>query len=267
MRWQRWRVQSCRLLCLLLCLLLASSCAAKPNAELYGAVASAYEASAWQDRAAIGFMMEASFRDPEDGQTGVLYYIKGDAKYDRVESLAWQSYTVTRLAKTETAVEWYRDGAWWNAGTDDEATHLRSASAAEVFQAFPYGRLPLPELSQVKELRAESNATGMLYTLVTAEGQKDLLDRWQLDLYALAGITVPDREKERCGDVTYTLSVSDGQLRSVMIRMEISLFASQGYTPGYTPGDRENRLDLTLVSQITFQQAGDAVEIPEASVS
>lgn len=249
----------------ILCLMLAagvllSACAAKPDEGVYGELSAVHAAFAETDRAQLGFMLEATFRDEDNGKTSTLYYMQGDAKFDSKNDLAWQKFTATLLASTYNAEEYYQNG---------KKIHLENGETFELeaphdtfFGAFPYCKVTLPAFSDVGTLTAEANGDAMLYTLTSAVGQKALLELWQLDLYALAGVVVPNREKEMFGDVTYLFSVKDGRLSSVTVKLTASIYETPAYTPGYTPDDENYRLDLNITAQISVKALGETVEIP-----
>lgn len=246
---------------LLTLLLLLAACGEKPNAEAYERVAGLYAAAEARTRGELGFWMEASFRDPETGESGVLYALDGETRYDTASQIAWQRFTATRLGATVTGEDYYENGV---------KTHIESGQATllstepeVLFGAFPYRMPALPAISELKEAKAEESSDGTLYTLVTATGQKQLLEEiWGLDLYALAGIASPDRGREAYGDVTYTWSAANGDIRTLYVQLTVSLFEKAGYTPGYTGGSDDGRLDLTIQTRITFRGAGESVEIP-----
>lgn len=244
----------------LLLLLPLASCGKKPDAGAYETVSGLYTELESRTRGESGFWMEASFRDPETGESGVLYALDGETRYDTVSQIAWQRFTATRLGATATGEEYYENGV---------KMHLEGGKVIPLptepevlFGAFPYRMPALPAFSELKETKTEENSGGTLYTLVTAAGQKQLLEEiWGLDLYALAGIVSPDRERESYGDVTYTWSVADGTVRTLYVQLTVSLFEKSGYTPGYE-GKDDDQLDLTIRTRVTFRDAGDTVEIP-----
>lgn len=241
--------------------LLFVACAEKPDAGVYETLSDLQAELESRTRAELGFWMEASFRDPETGESGVLYALDGETRYDTASRIAWQRFTATRLGATATGEEYYENGV---------KTHVESGKviplpteAEAMFGAFPYRMAPLPALSELKSTKTEENGSGTLYTLVTAAGQKQLIEEiWGLDLYALAGISVPDREREAYGDVTYTWSVKGGNVNTLYVQLTVSLFEKTGYTPGYTAQGDDGRLDLTIRTRITFREAGESVAIP-----
>lgn len=246
---------------LLASLLMLCACAEKPDAETYGTLSRLHAEVAAQTRAALGFRMEASFRDPDTGASGVLYYLDGETRYDTAAAVAWQRFTVTRLGATVNAEEFYENGVRTHIENGQE-TLLQTGPDA-LFGAFPYRPVTIPALAELKDLKTEENGSGLLYTMVSPAGQRQLIEEiWGLDLYALAEITVPDREKESYGDVTYTWAVTDGQVRTLFVQLTVSLFEQSGYTPGYTANDDESRLDLTIQARLSFLAEGEAVEIP-----
>lgn len=245
---------------LILALLLAS-CGKKPDAAAYELLSGLQAELEARTRAELGFWMEASFRDPETGKGGVLYVLDGETRYDTVAQIAWQRFTATRLGATAAGEEYYRDGT--KTHVEGGQVTLLPTGPEAMFGAFPYRLAPLPALSELKSLQKEENGSGTLYTLVSETGQEQLLGEiWGLDLYALAGISTPDREKEAYGDVIYTWSVTDGTVNTLYVELTVSLFEKAGYTPGYTGGDDDGRLDLTIRTRLSFRSAGDAVEIP-----
>lgn len=240
---------------------LFGACGAKPDTGVYETLSDLQAQAEGQTRGELGFWMEATFRDPDSGEGGVLYSLSGETRYDTSSRIAWQRFTVTRLGATATGEEYYEDGV---------KTHIEGGQVTllptvpeDMFGVFPYRLPPLPAFSELKSTKTEENGSGTLYTLVTATGQKRLIEEiWGLDLYALAGIPVPDRDRETYGDVTYTWSTADGGVGTLYVQLTVSLFEKAGYTPGYTAEDDAGRLDLTIQTRITFREAGDAVEIP-----
>ena len=242
---------------------LLSACAAKPDEGVYETLATAHDTFVSHERAQLGFMMEATFRDDDSGETGTLYYMQGDVKYDKTADTAWQKFTATVLASTYNAQEYYRDG---------KKIHVENSNAVELdttsevfFGAFPYCNVSIPAFADVKTLDVESGGDTVLYTLVSTVGQKELLELWQLDLYTLAGVVVPDREKESYGEVEYTFACKDGEISSLTVKLTATIYETPAYTPGYTPDEQEYRLDLHLTAQISLKAVGDAVEIPTYS--
>lgn len=252
--------RACGLILLLSVCALQCACGGKVDEEDYRSLQELYEVYASQTRAHIAYTMETSFIDKDSGQSGVLYYLQGESKFDTGEEKAWQSFTSTLLGSTFRAEEYFADGVWNR--VEDGKAYPTEANAEDVFSVFPYCIVPFPQSAGLKSMKQESNAGGVLYTLVGTQGQRELLELWKIDLYQLAGITMPDREKESYGNITYLISVSDGAVRSVGIRMEITLFEQAGYTPGYTPQEDDHRLDLTLTAKISLRETGDAVEVP-----
>ncbi len=248
--------------CMIAAMLLLTACQQKPDEGVYHTLVSLHESYNEMQRGEIGFLMEASFADDDTGEAGVLYFIQGNACFDRASETAWQKYTATLLASTYSSEEYYADGV--KKHIENGETYDLESSPEEFFNAFPYCRLPLPGLDAVKALTAEETDGGILYTLVANAGQKELVEEvWKTDLYALAGIRVPDRDKEAYGDVTYTFSVKDGRVRSLSVKLTVSLFETAAYTPGYTPDQEDLRLDLTLTAKVTVKNTGDGVAIPE----
>lgn len=252
----------------ILCLMLAAgvllgACAAKPDQGVYGELCDAYNAFAQTGREHLGFMLEATFRDEDSGETGTLYYMQGDAKYDKDADLAWQKFTATLLAATYNAEEYYQNGKKMHIESGE--TYELDAPNQTFFGAFPYCKATLPAFADLQTLTVESNGDAALYTLTASVGQKELLELWQLDLYTLAGVVVPNREKETFGDVTYTFSVKDGKVSSLTVKLTASIYETPAYTPGFTPDDENYRLDLHLTAQISVKASGDAVEIPTYS--
>ncbi|MBQ3003253.1 MAG: hypothetical protein IJD82_05940, partial [Clostridia bacterium] len=158
----------------ILCLMLAAgvllgACAAKPDEGVYGELLNAHTAFMETDRAQLGFMLEATFRDEDSGETGTLYYMQGNAKYDKQADLAWQKFTATLLAATYNAEEYYASG---------KKTHIESGETFELdaphqtfFGAFPYCKSTIPAFADVKTLTVDSNGTAKLYTLTASVGQ------------------------------------------------------------------------------------------------
>ena len=123
--------------------------------------------------------------------------------------------------------------------------------------------VPLFRSNTITALAAEETDGGLLYILVAEAGQKELVEEvWKTDLYTLAGIRVPDRDKESYGDVTYTFSVKDGKVQSISVKLTVSLFETAAYTPGYTPDTEDLRLDLTLTAKVTVKNTGETVTVP-----
>ncbi len=253
-----------RVLCLMLAAgVLLSACAAKPDEAEFGALSDAYAAFMESDRAHLRFMMEATFRDEDSGETGTLYYMQGDAKYDSASDIAWQKFTATLLAATYNAEEYYAGGKKMH--IENGETYELESPAETFFGAFPYCKVTLPAFADAKTLTVESNGNATLYTLTASVGQKELLALWQLDLYELAGVVVPNRDKESYSDITYTFSVKDGAISSLTVKLTASIYETPGYTPGYTPNDENYRLDLNLTAQISVGATGETVEIPTYS--
>lgn len=245
----------------LLLLLQLTSCGEKPDTGIYETISGMHAELESRTRGGLGFWMEASFRDPETGESGVLYSLDGETRYDTASQIAWQRFTATRLGATATGEEYYEDGVKMHV-EGGKMIPLPTEPEA-LFGAFPF-RLPaLPALSELKSLKTEESSSGTLYTLVTAVGQKQLLEEiWGLDLYALAGFVSPDREREAYGDVIYTWSAADGSVRTLYVQLTVSLFEKAGYTPGYTGASDDERLDLTIRTRITFLETGETVRVP-----
>ncbi len=247
--------------CLIVAMLLLTSCQQKPDEGVYNTLVSLHEQYSAVERGEIGFLMEASFSDDDSGEVGVLYFIQGNACYDRADEIAWQKYSATLLASTYNSEEYYADGV---------KKHIESGEVydfetppEEFFDAYPYCYVPMPSFEAVKELTVLETNGGFLYTLVANAGQKELIEEiWKTDLYTLAGIRVPDRDKEAYGDVVYTYVVQNGEVQSVTVKLNVSLYETAAYTPGYTPNENELRLDLNLTAKVTVKQTGDGVTIP-----
>lgn len=247
--------------CLIVAMLLLTACQQKPDEGVYHTLVSLHETYASITRGEIGFLMEASFSDDESGEAGVLYFIQGNACYDKEQELAWQKYSATLLASTYSSEEYYADGV--KKHIESGEVYDLETKPEEFFDAYPYCKVPMPAFEAVKALTTEETDGGKLYTMVATHGQKALVEEiWKTDLYALAGIRVPDREKESYGDVTYTFSVKNGEVQSVTVKLTVSLYETAAYTPGYTPNEEDLRLDLNLTAKVTLKQAGEQVAVP-----
>ena len=162
---------------------------------------------------------------------------------------------------TYNSEEYYADGV--KKHIEEGEVYDFEAKPEEFFDAFPYCNIPVPGFDGVKSLSVEETYDGILYTLVATQGQKTLVEEiWKTDLYTLAGIRVPDREKEAYGDVTYIYSVKDEVVTSVTVKFTVTLFETAPYTPGYTPDDADLRLELSLTAKVTLKQSGDGVTVP-----
>ena len=242
---------------------LLSACAAKPDEGVYNTLAASHDAFVSLDRAQLGFMMEATFRDDDSGETGTLYYMQGDVKYDKEADKAWQKFTATLLAATYNAEEYYQSGK--KTHVENSETVVLDTTTQAFFGAFPYCMAPIPAFGDVVSLERDTGSGTEIYTLTTSVGQKELLELWQLDLYTLAGVVVPNRDKESYGDAEYTFAVKDGQITSMTVKLTASIYETPAYTPGYTPDEETYRLDLRLTAQISVKGVGDTVEIPTYS--
>lgn len=236
-------------------------CSARSDAQAYAELEGIRESADAVTRGALEFSMEASFRDPETGESGVLYAVDGEAEYDTAMQIAYQRFRMTRLGATADAEEYYADGV--KTHVEKQAVTTSPVEPDVLFGAFPYRLPPLPALSSLEELEREENGTGLLWTTVCGSGQKELLgDVWGLDLYALAGISLPDREKESYGDVTCTWVTDGDSLKSVYVQLDVTLYEQSGYTPGYGGENDDGRLDLTVRTRFTVTGTGETVEIP-----
>ncbi len=229
--------------------------------ESYGTVRLLHDAYKEIVRGELSFLMEASFRDPDSGETGVLYFLQGEGRYDKQEEVAWQAFDATLLGASYHSEEYFSQGdkVHLEAG---EVYHLPTEAQA-FFQAFPYETIPLPALDSLTAMEQNQSGKGMLYKLVSSAGQKQLVEEvWKLDLYSLAGIANPDYEKESYGEVTYTILEQDGNIRSIMVELTVSVYKKAGYIPGYTPSDDDYRLDLKITAKVELKNQGETVEIP-----
>ena len=86
--------------CMIAAMLLLTACQQKPDEGVYHTLVSLHESYNEMQRGEIGFLMEASFADDDTGEAGVLYFIQGNACFDRASETAWQKYTATLLAST-----------------------------------------------------------------------------------------------------------------------------------------------------------------------
>lgn len=238
-------------------------CSSVKDADAYDALREAHAVYAQQTRADVSFMMEATFRDETGTKNGVLYYINGNAVYDTQAQAARQQFTATLLGATHEATETYFDGV--KVHTEGDEVLEWKTTPEEWFGAFPYHTVPLPSFDGIDRLTVEQTGKdGLLYTVVCKNGQKKLIeDVWKLDLYTLAGIRVPDREKEAFGEVTYSFSVVNGKLRSLRVTLPLELYEQAGYTPGYSKPTEDNCLYLSLYAQIVFNATGEAAVLPE----
>ncbi len=238
-------------------------CASAKDRDAYEALLHVHAVYAEQTRADVSFMMEATFRDASGSKNGVLYYINGNAVYDTQAQLARQQFTATLLGATQNATETYCDGV--KVHTEGDEVLEWKTEPEEWFGAFPYHAVPLPSFDGIDRLTVEETGPyGLLYTVVCKTGQKQLIeDVWKLDFYTLAGIRVPDREKEAFGEVTYSFSVVNGELRSLRVTLPLELYEQAGYTPGYSKSEEDNCLHLSLYAQIVFNATGEAVKLPE----
>ena len=254
-----------RLFLLLLAVsLLLCGCQASPEeqfGEPYEAVRLFHKEYEAVTRGEMDFLMEATFRDPETGETGVLYFLQGNGRYDKELQTAWQAFDATLLGASYRSEEYFASGD--KVHIENGETYHLPTEADTFFQAFPYSTIPLPALASLKELEQSPASNGTLYKLVATEGQKRLVEEiWKLDLYALTGIASPDKEKESYGEMTYTVLEKDGRLCSVLVEFTVSIYKKAGYTPGYTPTGDENRLELKIKAKVELKSIGESVDIP-----
>lgn len=237
-------------------------CGEEPDAEAYGRLAGLVEAVNAERRVCADFTMEAGFSDPSSGEGGVLYFIDGEASCDRDAKTAYQDFRATLLGASSHASE-YVSGTG-KVHVENGAERVLEADADEVLASFPYNALPLPALADVKSLSFPGTGADGVYVVTADAGQKALLeDVWKLDLYALAGIGSPDREKESFGEAEYEYVVRDGRIVSLTVRLTAVLYEKTGYTPGYTPKDDDgNRLELSVRAKTSFVSFGEAVSVP-----
>lgn len=251
-------------LLLLAAILLLCGCESSPE-ELYGEpyekvrlLHKSYEAVT---RGEMDFLMEATFRDPETGETGVLYFLSGNGRYDKEAQTAWQTFDATLLGSSYRSEEYFANGD--KVHIESGETYHLPTEAREFFRAFPYSTIPLPALSSLTLLEQNPGSNGTLYKMVSTSGQQQLVeDIWKLDLYALTGIASPDKERETYGDMTYTILERDGRLRSVLVEFTVTIYKKAGYTPGYTPTENNNRLELKITAKVELKNQGESVEIP-----
>lgn len=257
------RIRFLTLLLLALSMLLCG-CETSPEeqyGESYETVSLLHKAYGEITRGELGFMMEATFRDPDTGETGVLYFLQGNGRYDTQAETAWQSFDATLLGASYHSEEYFAKGDKVHL-ENGEVYHLPT-KAEEFFRAFPYCTIPLPPLSALTALEQDPVTGGTLYKLVFTQGQKQLAEEtWKLDLYGLAGIANPDYDKESYGDMTYTITEKDGKIRSILVEFSVSIYKKAGYTPGYTPKEDDYRLDLKLTAKVEIKDQGEAVNIP-----
>ncbi|MBP5230708.1 MAG: hypothetical protein ILO68_03175, partial [Clostridia bacterium] len=174
---------------LALCLSL-SSCG--PDLTGFGELRDAVRTFSEDPRREADFQAEAVFRDPESGEGSVLYSISGHMSCDASEPRAEQSYTATYLAKTLRGEDLFLNGE--KIHTEDGET-VRSEADVQTFE------------------RA-SNLRGVLYTVTAPAdaGTLEALCGW--DWYGMAGIRLPDRDRESFGPLTCRYTPSGGKLVS-----------------------------------------------------
>ena len=244
---------------------LLCGCEASPE-DLYGEpyeeVRLLHDAYASVTRGEMEFLMEATFRDPETGGAGVLYFLQGNGRYDKKTQTAWQTFDASLLGASYRSEEYFADGTKVHIENGD-VYHLPTA-AEDFFRAFPYSTIPLPELVSLRSLEQNESSNGKLYKMVFTSGQKQLVEEiWKLDLYGLTSIPNPDKEKESYGDMTYTVLIKDGMVRSILVEFTVSIYKKAAYTPGYTPKDDEsNRLELKIKAKVELKGQGVSVDIP-----
>ena len=255
----------CFALLLMAFAILLCGCEASPE-ELYGEpyedVRLLHQAYTALTRGEMDFLMEATFRDPETGETGVLYFLQGSGRYDKDAEIAWQSFDASLLGASYRTEEYFAEGDKVHIEGND-VYHLPT-EAEDFFRAFPYCTMPLPELGSLKSMEQNPSGGGTLYKMVATAGQQQLVEEiWKLDLYGLVGIANPDKEKESYEDMTYTVLVKDGEVRSILIELSVSIYKKAAYTPGYTPtDDKGNRLDLKIRAKVELKGQGVSVDIP-----
>lgn len=254
----------CRAAALLLavCALLCCGCenASSPDPETYGMLSDLVSAVGSEQRFCTDFLMETTFLDPSTGKSHVLYFLDGRASCDREEKRAFQDFKATVLGASYHGCEYLSENG--RVRLQDGQTTPFVQEVGQALTAFPYSAVTLPPIDSVRSLVSSDTPDGS-YTLVWSEGQKELIeDVWQVDLYSMARIVLPDRTKEKFGDVTCILAVKDGALASVTWTLSATIYETPAYTPGYTPKDEDSRLDLSIRVKLTFVSFGNDVEIP-----
>ena len=248
-------------LCLLLAILvlISSSCGTSVSTKLYQQLNELVDEANAVMRREITFQMEASFSDPTGGSSGILYFLSGNGSYDRESKLAYQSYAATLLAASYTAEDYYKDGVRVHKESDE--TYSMDADMDQILSGFPYGIIEIPASEQLQSLSLADTVNGESYSAVTSLSSSELLSRWNLDLYTLAGITNPDYDKEKVGSTTYVIAVSNGKIVSVTIYLQVTIYEKSSYRPGYS-SDADNRLDLQITAKVSYIDDGESVNVP-----
>ena len=230
------------------------------DADAYRMLSDAVSVVNKERRFCTDFLMETTFRDPSTGRNSVLYFLDGRASCDRDKKTAFQDYKATVLGASYHAYEYLSERGRVHEENGQVMTYEQNIDDA--LKAFPYSLVSLPPIESLRSLVSPDTPDGS-YTLTWSEGQKELIeDVWQVDLYNMARIVVPDESKEKFGEVTCILAVKDGALASVTWTLSATIYETPGYTPGYTPKEEDSRLDLSIRAKLTFVSFGNDVKIP-----
>lgn len=234
---------------LALCLSL-SSCG--PDLTGFGDLRDAVRTFSEDPRREADFQAEAVFRDPESGEGSVLYSISGHMSCDASEPRAEQSYTATYLAKTLRGEDLFLNGE--KIHTEDGETVRSEADTEAVLSSFPFSVPLLPAEADVQTFERASNLRGVLYTVTAPAdaGTLEALCGW--DWYGMAGIRLPDRDRESFGPLTCRYTLSGGKLVSFSAECTFRIYAAAGYTPGYSDPEA-NGLELSLRLQWSYSGA------------
>lgn len=218
--------------------------------ELNGAVSAVNE----ENSVSGDYVLEITF-----GAGNVLYYSKGNIKFDRSERKAFADFSHTWLGTAAAVLNYYSDGIMISVSDGELLETERDAD--ELFSKFPYSQLPLCE--DGCKVSVGSNSLGKTFSLTRSDTEK-ICETVVGDIYSLVTvIKKPQKDKTKYGDTTVTYTVSDGKAVACRYEFSVTLFDTPAYVPGYQPSESEYSVELKVSAKVGYSDFG--VEVTEYS--
>jgi len=247
-----------RFLPLLLCFaLLLSSC----NALHYDSIEQYVNATNGLTKYSANFFIQVGFAD---GSVSLLY-LNGSYDVDKQSGVLYRDGSETYLGDSWHETEFFENGCLYNAEGDDK--YAVTCTLDDVLAQTIYRMLPQIDSENAYKISEASNAGGRLFSFGAKNMQEYEFEIVGDNIYALAALNVPQKDKTQYTDLKCEYTVSDKfgteMVTAWQIQYGMSLYDTPPYIPGKAVNEEDYRLDINVRIKVVINSVGEDVVLPE----